>query len=178
LRKITPKKQLRLTFLPKNESQLQKGGKMKLSDLILKAVAENDNLNADEKKLLLEIDLDKINEELNSLKKSLEITVGERDSALKKLDDYVYLDNVGKIAADYKFSDKKYLEYLCRQNGIDCTATESFVPFMEELKKSSPKFFNVNLRTGVNHSESRKSLEYGKSDNDIVNLLKQAPELK
>ena len=151
---------------------------MKLSDLILKAVTENDNLNADEKKLLLEVDIDKINEELNSLKKSLEITVGERDSALKKLDDYVYLDNVRKIADDYKFSDKKYLEYLCRQNGIDCTSAESVAPFMEELKKNSPKFFNVNLRTGVNHGESRKMIDYGSNSNDIISLLKQAPELK
>ena len=151
---------------------------MKLSDLIIKAVTENDNLNADEKKFLLEFDIDKINEELDSLKKSLEVTVGERDSALKKLDDYVYFDNVSKIAADYKFSDKKYLEYLCRQNDIDCTAQESFVPFMEELKKNSPKLFNVNLRAGVNHGESRKNTDYNSSGRDIVTLLTQAPELK
>ena len=75
---------------------------MKLSDLIIKAVTENNNLNADEKKFLLEFDIDKINEELDSLKKSLEVTVGERDSALKKLNDYVYFDNVSKIAADKK----------------------------------------------------------------------------
>lgn len=152
---------------------------MKVADLIAKAIAENENLNADEKKILQELDIDKLNDELNSLRESLEATADERDSALKKLDDFIYQDNVGKIAADYRFSDKKYLEYLCRQNNINCTDAASFSPFMEQLKKNSPKLFNVNLKAGCNLNESRKGIDYGANNaHDIVSMLKQAPELK
>ena len=151
---------------------------MKLSDLIQKAVDENENLSADEKKILLELDLDKLNDDVMSLRESLEIANGEKESALKQLADHIYTDNVSKIAADYKFSDKKYLEYLCRQNNIDCTDAGSFTPFMEELKKNSPKLFSVNLKAGCNPLESSKNINSIGNERDIAAMLKMAPELK
>ncbi len=151
---------------------------MKLSDLIARAVEENPNLNTEEKELLLKFDLDEMTGEIKSLRESLEAATTEKESALKQLEDYLYKDNVCKLAADYKFSDKNYLEYLCRQNKIDCTDEVSFAPFMENLKKNSPKFFSVSVKSGCNLNESRKIDNYGDNGHDLVSMLKQAPELK
>lgn len=152
---------------------------MKNIELIQRAINESGSLTQEEKTQLLAIDFGKGELEIKSLQESLKALELERDTAKKQLDDHVYRGNVVKLAERYNFSDKNYLEYLCRQRNINCDDALSYEPLLEELKTSSPKLFNLNLKAGYNLNETTQNSTISAHDNrDIISLLTQAPEIK
>lgn len=106
----------------------------------------------------------------------------ERDSARKSLNDMIFKNHVARLAETYSFSDKGYLEYLCRINEIDFDDAERSKEFMNRLQSDSPKFFKINMQSGSGspppQTNCKNPQEYHDSSNDILSLLNNAPEFR
>lgn len=112
---------------------------------------------------------------------TIEQLQAERDSARKSLDDMIYKDHVAKLAETYSFSDKGYLEYLCKLNNIDFADSTSSKNLMNKLLSDSPRFFKIKLQSGTGGNtpaECRPSPNGNHHSDDILSLLNNAPEVR
>ena len=145
-----------------------------LSDIIPKADLSDEN-----RKILSDwLGQFEKNPEQQELLNTIEQLKSERDSAEKTLNDMIYKNHVAELADSYSFSDKNYLEYLCKQNKVDFTDSAISKNFMEKLQSDSPKFFKVNLQSGTGSCTAdtppiRKDYHSG----DILSMLNNAPEI-
>ena len=105
----------------------------------------------------------------------------ERDSARKSLEDMIYKDHVAKLADSYSFSDKGYLEYLCKLNNIDFADSTGSKNFMNKLLNESPRFFQLKLQSGTGgnaNPDCQIPIQAHHQTDDILTLLNNAPEVR
>lgn len=111
---------------------------------------------------------------------TIEQLTTQRDNAERSLTDLIYKNNVAELAEKYAFSDKNYLEYLCKINKIDFDDDAVAKNFMNKLHDDAPKFFKPNLQagTGVDPSKDAAPVKKDYQYNDILSLLNNAPEFR
>lgn len=108
---------------------------------------------------------------------TIEQLTAQRDNAERSLNDLVYKNNVAELAEKYSFSDKGYLEYLCKLNNIDFADDAGSKDFMNKLRNDAPKFFKPILQSGSGVTASVAAAKDYQS-NDILSLLNNAPEFR
>lgn len=111
---------------------------------------------------------------------TIEQLTAQRDNAEKSLNELLYKNNVAALAEKYSFSDKGYLEYLCKLNNIDFTDDAVSKNFMLKLQSDAPKFFKPVLQagSGVDSTIDSRSVSKDYQQNDILSLLNNAPEFR
>ena len=117
----------------------------------------------------------------DELLKTIEQLQAERDCAQKSLDDMIFKNHVAELADSYSFSDKGYLEYLCKINNVDLDDHDSSRNFMLKLQNDTPKFFKLKLQSGTGVPADTGDCSHLKKDyqqNDILSLLNNAPEIR
>jgi hypothetical protein len=175
----------KLTFVPLDEALLQgmfrkevtMNIKEILSDIIPKAEISEEN-----RKTLSDWlgQFEKVPEN-KELLETIDQLKAERDSAKKSLDDMIFKNHVAELADNYSFSDKDYLEYLCKTNNVDFADAASSKNFMNKLQLDSPKFFKINLQSGTGTASAVPEYAPVKKNHqidDILSLLNNAPEIR
>ena len=118
--------------------------------------------------------------ENQELLKTIEQLTAERDSVKNSLDDLIYKNHVAELAETYSFSDKGYLEYLCKLHNLDFADAANSKKFMEQLQNDTPKFFKQNLKAGTGNISPAMPAAAARENrfDDILSLLNNAPEFR
>ena len=111
---------------------------------------------------------------------TIEQLTTQRDNAEKSLNELIYKNNVASLAEKYSFSDKGYLEYLCKLNNIDFADDAVSKNFMQKLQSDAPKFFKPVLQagSGVDSPVDPRRISKDYQHDDILSLLNNAPEFR
>ena len=119
--------------------------------------------------------------EHEDLLKTIEQLQNERDCAQKSLNDMIFKNHITELAENYSFSDKSYLEYLCKVNNIDLADNDCIRKFMLKLQSETPKFFKIKLQSGTGNPPPANNCSHSPKDyqsDDILTLLNNAPEVR
>ena len=87
--------------------------------------------------------------QLELMQQELHNTALQRDNHAAELKKIKDAQTLQRIADDYSFNDMEYLEFVLQKNNVQCDDPESVKSFMQELKKSQPRFFNLQLKAGA-----------------------------
>ena len=112
------------------------------------------------------------------LRDALTQTGAARDAAASELQSLKRRHCVEILARDAGFEDPGYLEYLFSCRNIDPADENTVQAAMAELRQSSPKLFNIPLKSGsgsVPSAEPRIPAAYGSAG--VAELLQHAPEI-
>lgn len=119
------------------------------------------------------------NSQINSLREQVSSLTAERNSSQEKLDQYNFQRKVNKLAGKKQFNDSDYLGFLLKQANVQLDAPEQVESFMEDLRKSSPKLFHVDLNPGggSNPGSSNSDYSVAMESGDITAMLANAPSV-
>ena len=118
-----------------------------LSESPLPPAAEFQQMFAELKQSLAEFKQSR--PELEVVRKELRETALQRDNHAAELKKLKVAQTLQSIADDYSFNDVEYLEFVLQKNNVQCDNPEAVKSFMLELKKSKPRFFNLQLKSGA-----------------------------
>lgn len=121
-------------------------------------------------------------EEFETLKTSLAEAAAERDRLRSELDGVRFRQQIDELAGRYRFSDRGYLEYLCRQNGVDPAEPEKCGEFINSLRERMPRFFRCELQgetlpDASNGNSGAAAANARTGELPLAELLMQAPVL-
>lgn len=129
--------------------------------------------------------------EIRRLQHELENAVHERDAAKNELNAAIRKNRISALAAQYRFSDPEYLDFLAGKQNVNLDDQAQTEAFMHKINLDKPRFFNIEINSGagggINPTESSaKSLPaddaasappYRRNNaKEIARMLEDAPE--
>jgi hypothetical protein len=119
--------------------------------------------------------------EIDRVKQQLQNTALQRDSAANELKELKRKNILRELAGKHGFNDVDYLDFILQKNHIDPDEPELLNGFLEEFRKSNPRFFSLPVkpgsgsRPGGSRSVAMRS-NHGRLD-AVQMMLDSAPEL-
>lgn len=87
-------------------------------------------------------------EQVEELTRRLAQLTAERDSLKKEKADLLFHSGAERLAREHRFSDVDFLKFKLSRSGIDPGEEEKAGEFMEQLRKTSPRFFESDVNLG------------------------------
>ncbi|MBE6368590.1 MAG: hypothetical protein E7056_00325 [Lentisphaerae bacterium] len=121
--------------------------------------------------------------EIDRVKQQLQAAASQRDSAAAELKELKRQNLLSKAAAKHGFNDVDYLDFILQKNQIEVEDPQQLAGFLDEFRKSNPRYFSLPLKPGSgsrpgNSSNAAGMAEYGNGRFDAVQqMLAGAPEL-
>jgi predicted RNase H-like nuclease (RuvC/YqgF family) len=117
--------------------------------------------------------------EIKKLRDQVTTLTAEKDSSQKELEQIKFQQKVSRIAKEKQFNDPEYLGFLLKKAEIPIDAPDQIEDFVDDLKKSSPKLFKLDLRSGSGSNPGGHEMEFSvaRESGDISAMLANAPEV-
>ncbi len=145
----------------------------------LKAMADMSNANNQEES------------EIIRLQRELAGAIRERDDAKNQLKCAIRKNRVQQIAAQYRFSDPEYLDYLAQKENVNLDNHDDTDKFIQKINQAKPRFFDIEINSGAGggcqpstpstnpcshtHAASAPS-SFRAGHKEIARMLEEAPD--
>lgn len=120
--------------------------------------------------------------EIEQVKQQLRSATAERDNVAGELEKLRRHNAIKSLAAQYGFTDPEYLDFVLQKNQIAPDKSELADSFMQEFRKSNPRYFALPVKSGSGSRPGNAPVSGAASNANcrmdaLEELLSSAPEI-
>jgi len=120
--------------------------------------------------------------EIEQVKQQLRSATAERDNVAGELEKLRRHNAIKSLAAQYGFTDPEYLDFVLQKNQIAPDKSELADSFMQEFRKSNPRYFALPVKPGSGSRPGNAPVHGAASAvscrmDALEELLSSAPEI-